>query len=106
MADKFTIKRITIEDEQRFSNAVENRGKEYSIKLEMQDEKGRDRHIAFVYVDGICVNKELLKLGLAWHYKRYDSSPELAQLEASARKEGKGLWSQQNPVAPWDYRKK
>lgn len=79
-------------------------GKSVDVDSSGTDQYGRV--LGFVYVDGLCINKELLRLGLAWHYKRYDSSQELANLEATARKEGKGLWSQQNPVSPWNYRHK
>jgi len=34
------------------------------------------RLIAEVYVDNICVNKELIKSGLAWHFKKYSDSQE------------------------------
>lgn len=63
-----------------------------------------DRVLAFVFVDDVCVNEELLKLGLAWHYKKYNQDEELAQLEATARKLKVGLWSMKEPVAPWDFR--
>ena len=67
---------------------------------------GRGRMIAEILVnDKINANKEMLKSGLAWHYKRYSSSIEYAQLENSARKNKIGLWADKNPVAPWDFRK-
>jgi len=64
------------------------------------------RTLGFVYVGDTCVNEELLKMGLAWHYKKYNSDKHYAELEQIA-KEGKvGLWSHPNPVAPWDFRHK
>ena len=41
--------------------------------------------IAWVYVGSKCLNKELLKAGLAWHYKRYSQDEELAALETVAK---------------------
>lgn len=64
------------------------------------------RTLAFVYVNDICVNKELIRLGLAWHYKQYNDDPELAKLEDDARNNKVGLWRQANPEAPWDFRHK
>lgn len=64
------------------------------------------RTLGFVYAGDICINKELLRLGLAWHYVHYNSDPELAQLEQTARKNKIGLWRQSNPEAPWDFRRK
>jgi len=72
------------------------------------EEKGLDtygRTLAYVYVDDICINKELLRLGLAWHYANYNDDPELAQLEADARKQKVGLWKQSDPLSPWDFRR-
>jgi len=62
------------------------------------------RTLAFVYVNDLCINKELLRKGLAWHYKDFNDDPELAQLETEARTKKVGLWSQPDPVAPWDFR--
>ena len=44
--------------------------------------------------DDIDLNKELLKAGLAWHYKQYSSDPELAKLEFEARAKKVGLWKE------------
>ncbi len=66
----------------------------------------RDRYgrtIAWVYVGGKCLNKELLKAGLAWHYKQYSKDRDLAELETEARQKKIGLWS--DPIPPWKFRK-
>ena len=55
--------------------------------------------------DGINVNKEMVKSGLAWHYKKYSSNLEYARLEELAMKNKVGLWSDPNAVSPWSYRK-
>ncbi|WP_297333267.1 thermonuclease family protein [Flavobacterium sp.] len=69
----------------------------------------RDRYgrvVGTVFTDeGINVNQELVKAGLAWHYKDYSDSDELAAIEEQARAENAGLWADNNPVAPWDWRK-
>ncbi len=45
-----------------------------------------DRVIAWVFVDGECLNKELLRKGLAWWYKKYlPFEKELEMLEQDAR---------------------
>ena len=63
------------------------------------------RTIAFVFVGGVDLNKELLKAGLAWHYKQYSRDPELAKLEFEARSKKVGLWVEADAVAPWEWRK-
>ncbi|WP_162425613.1 thermonuclease family protein [Pontibacter pudoricolor] len=55
--------------------------------------------------DGRNLNEELVKEGLAWHYKAYSKDTRLANLEADARRLKRGLWAGPNPVAPWDFRK-
>jgi len=63
------------------------------------------RTVAIVYdASKNCINEELLRTGLAWHYKKYDNNPAWEKLQNDARKNKSGLWSQPNPVAPWDYR--
>lgn len=69
--------------------------------------KGRDRYgrdLARVEVDGRDVNLELVKDGLAWHYARYDDSPELASAEREAREAKRGVWADTGAVPPWEWR--
>jgi endonuclease YncB( thermonuclease family) len=53
-----------------------------------------------------------LTRGLAWHFKRYahEQPPEergqYAFAEEEARAKGVGLWSDGDPVPPWEWRKK
>lgn len=56
------------------------------------------------------INLEQIKLGCAWHYKKYqhEQSPEdrekYSSAETSARGARFGLWADPNPVAPWEWR--
>jgi len=73
------------------------------------EDHGVDRYnrvLAVVYVDGMNVNETMVRNGFAWHFKTYSKDKVLAQLEIDARTAKRGLWSQSNPVAPWDFRKK
>lgn len=51
------------------------------------------------------INKEMLKLGMAWHYKKYSQDADYAQLENQARRKRIGLWLDKNPIEPWLWRK-
>lgn len=65
------------------------------------------RKIADVYDEQKkWINKEMLLQGMAWHFKKYSSNMELANAELLARKKRVGLWSVNDPTAPWDWRKK
>ena len=55
--------------------------------------------------DGTNLNKELIKQGLAWHFKKYSNDTEYSELENEAKINRIGLWSEQNPIPPWEWRK-
>ncbi|WP_316755595.1 thermonuclease family protein [Pedobacter aquatilis] len=50
------------------------------------------------------LNQEMIKLGMAWHFKKYSNDPLYAQLEITARKNKVGLWQDSTAVAPWEWR--
>ncbi|SFO14102.1 thermonuclease family protein [Nitrosospira briensis] len=75
----------------------------------------RDRYqriIGVVLLDGRDVNLELVKAGLAWHYKYYENEQPLGErllyteAEEVARLDRVGLWSDPSPIPPWDFRRK
>jgi len=71
-------------------------------------DSGRDRYgrwIGRLYVDGIDVNRQQIATGMAWHYADYSKDKSLATVQAQAQAQRIGLWSQPNPMPPWDYRK-
>lgn len=53
----------------------------------------------------VNLNKELIKAGLAWHYKKYSDDVEIANLESIARYEKQGLWADSNSISPSEWRK-
>jgi len=57
-----------------------------------------------VTVFGKDLSLELVKAGLAWHDRRESQDPALAKAEHEARQAHRGLWSDQNPIAPWVWR--
>ena len=79
-------------------------GKNVTLKKSGQDRYGRT--LGYIILpDNKNLNKEILKAGFAWHFKKYNKDAELANLEIQARKSKRGLWSDPNPIAPWDFRK-
>ncbi|MCA9211964.1 MAG: thermonuclease family protein [Planctomycetales bacterium] len=73
-----------------------------SIKRIDTDRYGRT--IAIVATDSVDVAVELLRHGMAWQFKAFDTSAELSQLEETARNAKLGLWADANPIAPWEFR--
>lgn len=59
-----------------------------------------------ILTNGDTLNRELVKSGLAWHYKKYSADTTYSMLERSARLAKKGLWAEKEPVAPWLWRKR
>lgn len=53
---------------------------------------------------GRVLNEELVAAGMAWHYTRYSDDATLARLERRAREARVGVWSEGQPVAPWEFR--
>lgn len=72
----------------------------------------RDRYgriLGKIYVNGIDVNKEQIRRGMAWHgYIRDQTVADriaYADTEKSARKNQRGLWVDPDPVPPWKWRR-
>jgi endonuclease YncB( thermonuclease family) len=74
------------------------------VTVEYSDKDKYGRILGDVVVDSVNLAEELIKNGLAWHYKKYNNSQRLDSLENYARKERINIWSVDNPVAPWDFR--
>ena len=75
------------------------------VKIWETDTDRYGRIVGFVFVGDRNLNKELLSAGLAWHYKHYSRDPELAKLEFKAKSARIGLWSETDPIPPWEYRR-
>jgi endonuclease YncB( thermonuclease family) len=70
----------------------------------------RDRYgrtLAYVILaDGTNLNYELVAKGCAWWYRQYAKQDvQFATRELYARARRRGLWSSDDPIAPWDFRK-
>ncbi|MGE9314245.1 thermonuclease family protein [Niabella sp. CJ426] len=77
------------------------------VSLAHNDKYDRNhRLIAEVILSDRCnLNKELVKNGLAWHFKKHSDDTIYANLENKARQARVGVWKDRNPVAPWEWRR-
>ena len=91
------IRLASIDCPERSDHIFGNREK---VVVDSKDRYGRS--LGWVYYNGKNINKELLKAGLAWHFRRYSKDKELQTLEDQARAEKIGLWKDKNPIPPWD----
>jgi micrococcal nuclease len=80
-------------------------GKQVTVREMDADRYGRT--VAEVILpDGKSLNRELVRGGYAWWFSKYaPADRELAALQAEAKAAKRGLWSQPNPVPPWEWRK-
>lgn len=81
-----------------------------AVRFEIQKRDRYGRPVGRLVVDDADVALRLVEHGLAWHYTRYaheQPEPErrrYAEAELKARQAGRGLWSDPNPVPPWEWR--
>lgn len=79
-------------------------GKQVKIKITGID--NHERFLAYTYNEnGNELSQEMIKAGLAWHFKKYNSDQKLSKLEMEAKALRKGLWIDENPMSPWENRK-
>ncbi len=80
------------------------------VKVQAMDKDQYGRSVAIVTLDdGRVLNEELLKNGHAWVYTSYCKTARCAYwqaLEAKARIERVGLWSDKKPLPPWQWRRR
>ncbi|MCS7309384.1 MAG: thermonuclease family protein [Armatimonadetes bacterium] len=79
-------------------------GKEVAVQVRGTDQYGRILG-EVILPDGRSLNRELVRNGYAWWYRRYSNDPVLQQLEEEARRERRGLWRDRNPIPPWEFRR-
>jgi micrococcal nuclease len=80
-----------------------------TVEVKVMDTDRYSRKVGIVNVVGKCLNEELVKNGMAWFYGQYCKASFCSQWkqyqeEASSKKIG--LWSMQNPIHPWEFRRK
>jgi endonuclease YncB( thermonuclease family) len=84
-------------------------GKQVAIQGDKVDRY--QRRIGKVMAGGQDCNLEQIKLGMAWHYKKYMAEQSAidqyaySYAETEAQHRNIGIWSDPSPEAPWDYRK-
>lgn len=76
------------------------------VRIEQESKDRYGRTVAKTYLlNGSELGLLMIKAGYAWHFKRYSSDNQLANAEIEARRSKTGLWADESPVAPWDWRK-
>jgi endonuclease YncB( thermonuclease family) len=103
------------EKRQDFGNRAKQSLSDLAYRRQANVETGKTdrygRQVGKVIVNGMDVNLEQVRRGMAWHYKAYKREQSVADRQAyagaedTARVARKGLWALPSPVAPWEFRK-
>lgn len=75
------------------------------VDVVTSDKDRYGRVIGTLFLQGNNVNKEMVRLGMAWAYPAYLTDLDYVVVEAGAREARIGLWAEMNPQSPWEFRK-
>lgn len=75
-----------------------------TVRLQAHGLDYYQRPLMTVWLAEVDVNREMVRRGYAWAYRRYLRDPSLLEDEAQARRERRGLWVEADPVPPWRFR--
>jgi endonuclease YncB( thermonuclease family) len=82
--------------------------KEIEVQPTPQETDRYGRIVAIVEIPEVGILQELLlESGLAWVYPAYcKDCTSWETMQEEAREQRKGLWKDENPVEPWEWRKR
>jgi endonuclease YncB( thermonuclease family) len=82
------------------------------VRIEYDKEDKYGRIVGKVTVEDVDVCLQQLVLGMAWHYKKYQNEQSVSDralysvTELKSQSLKLGLWSDDMPMPPWEFRKK
>jgi micrococcal nuclease len=76
------------------------------VELQVVDTDRYGRTVAKVFRDGRDINREMVREGHAWVYRKYLRDPTLLEDERAARDAELGIWAlpEAQRVPPWEWR--
>lgn len=77
------------------------------VTAEIVDTDQYDRSVVILRYQGRDINREMVSEGMAWAYRQYLKgayTSEYIDAEEQARRRRKGLWRDNNPLPPWEFR--
>ena len=84
--------------------ALERRLSGKSITVKWKSVSWQKRKVGDVFDGEDWINLKLVEEGLAWQDRRYSKSTLIRDAQRKATGEGRGLWSEADPVPPWEFR--
>lgn len=91
----------------RATEIVREVAAEEPVRIEVVERDRGGHLVGRVQTYDLNVGRTLLRNGYAWYAEQY--APEatvLSHLEKRARRKERGLWEQDNPIPPWQWRKR
>lgn len=85
-------------------------GKQVRIEYDKEDKYGRI--VGKITLDDLDICLQQLVLGMAWHYRKYQNEQSVADrvvyndAELKSKSLKLGLWADETPTPPWEFRKK
>ncbi|CAG0971878.1 Thermonuclease [Geobacteraceae bacterium] len=79
------------------------------VAVELTGEQSHGRQVGIILLNGVDLNREMVRRGYAWAYVRHLRRPHASAYlgaEQEARQARRGLWLDRNPMPPWEYRRK
>lgn len=73
------------------------------VRIANKGSDGFGRILGVVYLGGSDINKEMVKSGFAWCYEKFSS--DYCEEESRAKGSRIGLWQENSPTPPWEFRK-
>ena len=84
------------------SSLIEDR----RVQVIVKDIDDYDRRVGEIFYRGESVNLHMVEQGYAWWYRYHARSrQDFEKAEYAARNAKRGLWSDREPIAPWDWRR-
>ncbi|MBU1214575.1 MAG: thermonuclease family protein [Gammaproteobacteria bacterium] len=75
------------------------------VQVESRATDQYGRTIATLMLDGVDLNREQVRQGLAWEYSFHHADKAFIALQLEAQQAKRGLWQQVSPQSPWEWRK-
>jgi len=90
----------------RAKQALSDKVYRKNVVLRVLDTDRYGRAVAHVYLGERHINREMVREGHAWAYRKYLRDTSLLKDETHAREARLGLWNQsEEPVPPWEWRR-
>jgi micrococcal nuclease len=77
----------------------------HEVLIEWKEKDRYGRILGEVMLGRRHINLEMVQEGMAWRYVQYSKSKDLSHAEVMAREARKGLWTDKDPIPPWEFRK-